>query len=193
MSLGYSADSFSGDEDNGEMGAWFVLSALGLYAVAVGVTEDYVLGAAPLFPRIRLRDLDITIEAPVVADVMSATFPTERVGGIHWRKRPVPGNSMAYSVLRQGGTLRFLSLSDRGLVDEISKLRGSLNKLPAAGLQLSEEAGRTMHEQGAPDAKIVTVDGGLVMVLFAALAICMVALLFLWRKLRQRTSVEHTD
>ena len=42
---------FSGDEDNGEMGAWYVLSALGLFAAAVGTTEDYVLGAVPLFPQ----------------------------------------------------------------------------------------------------------------------------------------------
>merc|ERR1712100_792484 len=64
LSLGYSINGFSGDEDNGEMGAWFLLSALGLYSVAVGVSEDYVLGAVPLFPRIWLRDLDVIIEAP---------------------------------------------------------------------------------------------------------------------------------
>merc|ERR1711862_410490 len=61
-SRAYSVDGFSGDEDNGEMGAWFVLSALGLYAVAVGVSEDYVLGATPLFPRMWLRDLDVIVE-----------------------------------------------------------------------------------------------------------------------------------
>ena len=32
----YGPDFFAGDEDNGEQGAWFVLSALGLYSVAPG-------------------------------------------------------------------------------------------------------------------------------------------------------------
>jgi putative alpha-1,2-mannosidase len=37
----------SGDEDTGEMSAWFVLSALGIYPVCPG-TVDYLLGS-PLF------------------------------------------------------------------------------------------------------------------------------------------------
>eukprot|EP00662_Eupelagonemidae_sp_cell21_P010977 gene10977-60251_t len=33
------ADMFAGDEDNGEMGAWFVLSALGVYALVPGMSQ----------------------------------------------------------------------------------------------------------------------------------------------------------
>ncbi|MTD58787.1 GH92 family glycosyl hydrolase [Amycolatopsis pithecellobii] len=40
---------YPGDEDNGEMSAWYVFAALGLYPLAVG-SPVYVLGA-PLFPR----------------------------------------------------------------------------------------------------------------------------------------------
>jgi putative alpha-1,2-mannosidase len=32
----YGMDFYAGDEDNGEMGSWYVLSALGLYSVAPG-------------------------------------------------------------------------------------------------------------------------------------------------------------
>ena len=39
MDRAYGLDFFAGDEDNGEQGAWFVLSALGLYA-AVPATPD---------------------------------------------------------------------------------------------------------------------------------------------------------
>merc|ERR1719352_2216440 len=63
MHLGYSLEGFSGDEDTGEMGAWYVLSALGLYAVAPGVSEDYVLGAPPLFARIRLHAIGLDLVA----------------------------------------------------------------------------------------------------------------------------------
>jgi hypothetical protein len=31
----------SGDEDNGEMGAWFVFSAIGFYPIAPGKTNRY--------------------------------------------------------------------------------------------------------------------------------------------------------
>lgn len=38
-----SFDGFPGDEDNGSLSAWFILSSLGLYAVTPG-TKEYVLG-----------------------------------------------------------------------------------------------------------------------------------------------------
>lgn len=34
MNHAYGSDFYAGDEDNGEQGSWFVLSALGLYATA---------------------------------------------------------------------------------------------------------------------------------------------------------------
>ena len=37
MHKAYGRDFYSGDEDNGEMGAWYVLAALGLYEPAPGV------------------------------------------------------------------------------------------------------------------------------------------------------------
>ena len=45
---------YPGDEDNGEMSAWYLLSAIGLYPLVVG-SEEYVL-TAPLFPRIAVQD-----------------------------------------------------------------------------------------------------------------------------------------
>ena len=45
-------DMFAGDEDNGEMGAWYILSTLGLYGLNPG-TEDYVLGS-PMFARVEI-------------------------------------------------------------------------------------------------------------------------------------------
>merc|ERR1711884_838636 len=74
----YAPDAFCGDEDNGEMGAWYVLGAMGLYAAAVGTTEDYVTGAVPLF-----RD-------------------------VTWRSTSVKQERISYSQLRSGGVLRFI-------------------------------------------------------------------------------------
>ena len=42
----------SGDEDNGEMGAWFVLSALGLFSTVPG--DDYLVLGSPIFRHVRI-------------------------------------------------------------------------------------------------------------------------------------------
>lgn len=52
MERGYGEDFYAGDEDNGEMGSWFVLSALGLYSIAPG-SVDYVI-SKPLFRHVRI-------------------------------------------------------------------------------------------------------------------------------------------
>jgi putative alpha-1,2-mannosidase len=49
-------DGLSGDEDTGEMSAWYVLSALGIYPVCPGTT-DYLIGS-PLFNSATLHLLN---------------------------------------------------------------------------------------------------------------------------------------
>jgi len=43
---------FPGDEDQGGMSSWYVLSALGIYAVCPG-TDQYVIGS-PVFPKVTI-------------------------------------------------------------------------------------------------------------------------------------------
>jgi hypothetical protein len=52
----YGPDFYCGDEDNGEMASWYVLSALGLYPVVLG-TPDYVL-VSPIFKHVRVYRVD---------------------------------------------------------------------------------------------------------------------------------------
>lgn len=47
-----SEKGFPGDEDQGGMSSWYVLSALGIYSVCPG-TDQYVLGS-PLFPKLTI-------------------------------------------------------------------------------------------------------------------------------------------
>jgi predicted alpha-1,2-mannosidase len=49
----YTPDTFAGDEDNGEMSAWYVLSSLGLFPLCPG-HPSWVLGS-PLFRRATVR------------------------------------------------------------------------------------------------------------------------------------------
>ena len=55
MNRGYGIDFYAGDEDNGEMGAWYVMSAMGLFSAAPGsMGGEYVLGT-PMFDHIRVH------------------------------------------------------------------------------------------------------------------------------------------
>ncbi|KAH8095675.1 glycosyl hydrolase [Aureococcus anophagefferens] len=105
----YMADAYSGDEDNGEMGSWFVLAALGLFSVSPG-SEDYVLGG-PLFDRVTISGipgrpaLDIYAHRPdrSVTDVAEIWLAT---AGDHGEVK-VDAPSIRYSALKKGGQLHF--------------------------------------------------------------------------------------
>jgi len=65
-------DGLIGNEDCGQMSAWYVLSALGLYPVTPG-QDEYVIGT-PLFPRATVR-LPNGRSFEVVADLAAAHRP----------------------------------------------------------------------------------------------------------------------
>uniref|UniRef100_A0A7S4QCR5 Alpha-1,2-mannosidase n=1 Tax=Alexandrium monilatum TaxID=311494 RepID=A0A7S4QCR5_9DINO len=50
----YSRAFYAGDEDNGEMGAWYVLAGLGLFESAPGTYQGYTMGS-PLFRRVEIH------------------------------------------------------------------------------------------------------------------------------------------
>lgn len=118
---------FPGDEDNGEMGAWYVLSAMGLYELAPG-SGEFTLGA-PLFSYMEVdisddSQLDRTRNAmakvrrnlrerPVTKLVVEARNSSSRnmfVQGVEWNGQPLDKgtSTIAYSQLKLGGTLSFL-------------------------------------------------------------------------------------
>jgi len=50
----YGPFGFAGDEDNGEMSSWYILSSLGLYSLVPG-SGEYQLGAPPLFRKVTIH------------------------------------------------------------------------------------------------------------------------------------------
>lgn len=132
----YSPEGFAGDEDNGEMGSWYVLSAMGLYQPAPGVAENFTLGAVPLFPRIRLWELDVTVEAPSASEV----YPS--IQAVLWRSKAIAGTSISYSQLRTGGILRFLSPEDSSFGNVVSSFRGAFQR---AAKQVRSRAERSVE------------------------------------------------
>ena len=107
---------FPGDEDQGGMSSWYVLSALGIYSVCPG-TDQYVLGS-PLFPKVT-----ITLEN-------GKKFVIEAEGNSHEnvyiRRATLNGKLYRHNWIRHedimnGGTLRFEMSKqpayDRGILD----------------------------------------------------------------------------
>ncbi len=98
----YTPDDLPGDEDNGEMGAWYVLSALGLFPACPGKAEWTL--ASPLFPRavVRLENGgELVIEAP-------ATSPENvYVRSVTLNGAPIEGCVLSHAQIASGGTLRF--------------------------------------------------------------------------------------
>lgn len=97
-----SPDGFPGDEDQGGMSSWYVLSALGLYAVTPG-TDQYVIGS-PLFRRATItmedgRQFVIEAEGNGPGNVY---IQSGELNG-----KPLQKNYITYSDIVQGGWLHF--------------------------------------------------------------------------------------
>ncbi|NRB62654.1 MAG: glycoside hydrolase family 92 protein, partial [Saprospiraceae bacterium] len=100
-------EGFINNEDLGQMSAWYLLSALGLYQVAPG-DGAFQLGA-PLHPKavIHLEDgKQITILAKGVSD------KNKYVQSVSWNGSPHFDNYIRYKQLMAGGTLTFVMGSE---------------------------------------------------------------------------------
>jgi predicted alpha-1,2-mannosidase len=96
----YSPDAFAGDEDNGEMAAWYVLSSLGLFPLCPGKPEWTV--SAPLFRRATIH-----LESGKRLVIESRRGPD----GVSLNGVPVNGWSVLHAEIASGGHLEF-SLED---------------------------------------------------------------------------------
>ncbi|AIE86073.1 GH92 family glycosyl hydrolase [Fimbriimonas ginsengisoli] len=98
----YTPDRFAGDEDNGEMAAWYVLSSLGLFPLCPGRPE-WVLGS-PLFRRATIRlenGKEFVVEAP------ENSADNVYVQAVSLDGTPVYQTAVTHEMLSNGGTLRF--------------------------------------------------------------------------------------
>lgn len=98
---------YIGDEDNGEMSSWYILSAMGVYPVSMGRPE-YAIGA-PYFPRMTVRlktiknaEKTLTIRAPSVSSA------NRYVQSVKLNGKPVLRNYILHSEIADGATLDFV-------------------------------------------------------------------------------------
>lgn len=95
-------DGLPGNDDAGQMSAWYVLSALGLYQVTPGIPQFEV--TSPHFDNIVLHlpnGHTLQITAP------GATKGAHFIQSVTFNGRPLPVTSIPYSELMGGGELKY--------------------------------------------------------------------------------------
>ncbi len=93
---------YPGDEDNGEMSAWYVFGALGFYPLAMG-SPEYAIGS-PLFAKATVHlenGKDLVVKAP------GNTEDTVYVHGLTIDGRPHESSTLPHSALADGAVLEF--------------------------------------------------------------------------------------
>ena len=96
-------DGLCGNDDCGQMSAWYIFSAMGFYPVCPG-SGEYVLGA-PYMPylKVRLGNGNILeIKAPQVSD------KNRYIQKVLWNGKPYAKAYVTHEMLMQGGVLEFV-------------------------------------------------------------------------------------
>lgn len=96
-------DGLCGNDDCGQMSAWYIFSAMGFYPVCPG-SGQYVIGA-PYLPYMKVRmgsGRFLEIKAPAVSD------RNRYVQKVLWNGKPYEYCYLTYDQLIQGGTLEFV-------------------------------------------------------------------------------------
>lgn len=137
LERGYGEDFYAGDEDNGEQGAWFVLSALGLYSAVPG-TPDYVMNT-PLFQHVVISRGD-TAEDVFHIIAMGAGQDRLHTKRVYLNAKEVDGPTVSDGSIAAGGILQFVLDTPDGdskifSADDLVSVR---EESPAAGNYLTQ-------------------------------------------------------
>ena len=140
----YTPDAFPGDEDNGEMASWYVLSALGLFPHCPG-RPSYVF-TSPLFPEV--------VVTPPNGQRLVLSAPAASSEAIYVRRVALNGKPqdhlwIGHEALARGGRLEF-QMADRpksrrlapgDLPPSLSAYRDVASKTDAVPLEISINCG----------------------------------------------------
>lgn len=127
----YSPDAFCGDEDNGAMGSWYVLNALGIYSLSPG-HPAWVLGT-PLFDEAAVRVGEgATLSIRAVNQDPAACF----VADVQVNGEPLPSLEVPHATIAGGGELVFTMTTDAAR----ARARGSLSRPFSLSTHLSRRS-----------------------------------------------------
>lgn len=95
-------DGLEGNEDCGQMSAWYLMSALGLYPVDP-VSGNYVFGS----PLVRRAEVALAKGKKLVIEALANSAENIYVQSVRWNGRPYTKSFIRHADLVRGGTLRF--------------------------------------------------------------------------------------
>ena len=98
-------EGISGNEDCGQMSAWYVMSALGIYPVCPASGQFYF--AAPLFSK-----AEVKLGNGKVLTILADHPEYEYISGVTFNGEPVENNYITYNELLKGGELSFTLSKD---------------------------------------------------------------------------------
>src|SRR6185369_6719685 len=91
-------DGLAGNEDCGQMSAWYILSALGFYAVDP-VSGNYVFGS-PLFDR---AEIDLGQNKRLIIQTVGNGSGTPYIQSVNWNGKPYTKNWFRHADIANGG------------------------------------------------------------------------------------------
>lgn len=93
-----------GNDDCGQMSAWYIFSTIGFYPVNPG-NATFVIGQ----PQAKKAIIHISDTASITIIATDLLTKTENVN-VYWNKTLIQGNELKYEELRKGGELSFQSI-----------------------------------------------------------------------------------
>lgn len=93
------AEGLCGNEDAGQMSAWYVLSSMGIYPVAPG-SLTYALGR-PMFDKVVIRQGEVNFEINTINNSKDNKF----IQSISWNGHPYQKLFITHEMIRNGGIL----------------------------------------------------------------------------------------
>jgi putative alpha-1,2-mannosidase len=96
-------DGLSGNDDCGQMSAWYIFSALGFYPVAPG-SDEYAIGS----PSVRSAVVQLENGRTFTVDVKNQGDKNVYIEKIYLNDIPINRNYLKHAEIMQGGKLSFV-------------------------------------------------------------------------------------
>ena len=95
-------DGLSGNDDCGQMSAWYIFSAMGFYPVNPA-SGEYVLGA----PQLKKMKIHLPGGKTFTVEASNISQSNRRVAAVSLNGKPIEGAKISHSDITSGGTLTF--------------------------------------------------------------------------------------
>lgn len=93
-------DGLCGNDDAGQMSAWYIFSALGFYPVIPG-SDEYEIGS----PMVKSANIQLENNKVIKINVLNQKTQNVYVQKVLWNGKLIEGNTLNYSELSKGGKL----------------------------------------------------------------------------------------